>query len=51
MHVLLERLQRYRFFNLLAEDLCISSVSEVGIRSTTRTGMKIRYLRLRHRVK
>jgi len=50
MHVLLERLQIYRFINLLAEDLCISSVSMVGIHATTRTGMKIRYLGVRRRV-
>jgi len=50
MHVLLERLQSYHFFNLLAEDLYISSVSIVGIHATTRTGMKMRYLGPRHRV-
>jgi hypothetical protein len=46
MHVLLERLQRYRYFNLLAEDLYISSVSMVGIHATNRTGKKMRYLGL-----
>ena len=50
MHVLLERLQSYRIFNLLAEDLYISPVSMVGIHATTRTGMKMRYLGLHHPV-
>jgi hypothetical protein len=50
MHVFLERLQGYRFFNLLAEDLYISSVRMVGIHATSRTGMKMRYLGLRLRV-
>jgi len=50
MHVLLERLQSYRFINLLAEDLYMSSVSMVGsIHAATRTGMKMRYLGLHHR--
>jgi hypothetical protein len=48
MHVLLERLQRYRYFNLLADGLYISSVSMVGIHDTNRTGKKILYLGLRN---
>jgi hypothetical protein len=50
MRVLLERLQSYRCINMLAEDLYVSSVGMVGIHATNRTGMKMRYLGLRHRV-